>query len=653
MPRTILVAPAGRAVGLTTSTLGLIRAFDRQGGRVAFAKPIGTRSDDRSVALVALGSPLRPPSPIARAEVNDLLAAGDEQTLLERVVALCAQAAEGADVLVVEGMIPEDGMAYAMRVNQLMCKALDAELLLVGAPGEQAPHEVADALAIASRGFGELGEGRKVGCIVNRVPAGDDEGTWAAALRAEKLVPVAIVEARDDLAALRVKDLVAGIGARVLHAGDMHRRRFRDVRLCAMTVPNSVKVFAPDRLLITPADRDDIIMAVALAAMGGMRIAGLVLTGGVEPNERLMQLCAPAFATGLPVLSVDDGSYQTATRVDRLERQIPTDDPERVELAMNVVADRIDAAWLQSVVSARRTPRLSPPAFRQRLVEDARSAKKRIVLPEGTEPRTIAAAAIATSRRIAQCVLLGPPDEIRQAAEKQGVTLPSSIELIDPSTLAPRYLDGLVERRKARGMTKERAEIELQDSVMVGTMMMALGEADGLVSGAVHTTAHTIRPALQLISTCPGATSSRACSSCACRSRCSCSATAPSCRTRARRSSRTSRCRAPTRPPPSASRRASRCSRTRPGPRAPARTSRRCSRRRSSRRRAAPICSSTAPSSTTPPSCRTSPARRRRSRPSRARPRSSSSRTSTRATSPTRRCSGARASWRWDRCSRG
>ena len=120
MPRTILVAPAGRAVGLTTSTLGLIRAFDRQGGRVAFAKPIGTRSDDRSVALVALGSPLRPPSPIARAEVNDLLAAGDEQTLLERVVALCAQAAEGADVLVVEGMIPEDGMAYAMRVNQLM-----------------------------------------------------------------------------------------------------------------------------------------------------------------------------------------------------------------------------------------------------------------------------------------------------------------------------------------------------------------------------------------------------------------------------------------------------------------------------------------------------------------------------------------------------
>ena len=504
MPRTILVAPAGRAVGLTTSTLGLIRAFDRQGGRVAFAKPIGTRSDDRSVALVALGSPLRPPSPIARAEVNDLLAAGDEQTLLERVVALCAQAAEGADVLVVEGMIPEDGMAYAMRVNQLMCKALDAELLLVGAPGEQAPHEVADALAIASRGFGELGEGRKVGCIVNRVPAGDDEGTWAAALRAEKLVPVAIVEARDDLAALRVKDLVAGIGARVLHAGDMHRRRFRDVRLCAMTVPNSVKVFAPDRLLITPADRDDIIMAVALAAMGGMRIAGLVLTGGVEPNERLMQLCAPAFATGLPVLSVDDGSYQTATRVDRLERQIPTDDPERVELAMNVVADRIDAAWLQSVVSARRTPRLSPPAFRQRLVEDARAAKKRIVLPEGTEPRTIAAAAIATSRRIAQCVLLGPPDEIRQAAEKQGVTLPSSIELIDPSTLAPRYLDGLVERRKARGMTKERAEIELQDSVMVGTMMMALGEADGLVSGAVHTTAHTIRPALQLIKTVPG-----------------------------------------------------------------------------------------------------------------------------------------------------
>jgi phosphate acetyltransferase len=506
MTRRLFVAPAGRSVGLTTAALGLVRALDRQGVRVAFAKPISTRSADRSIALVKLGSHLLPPDPLPRKLVEDLLSSGDDQTLLENVVALCNRAAEGADVLVVEGLVPEGGAGYSMRVNTLMSRALDAELVLVGAPIDQTPAELADAMSIAARGFGEPGEARQVSCMVNFLPVDSDDGlaSWAAAVTAEKLTPVAMVPSRDDLSALRVKDLALAIRARVLHPGDMHLRRFRDVRLCAMTVPNSVKVFAPDRLLITPGDRDDIIMAVALAVMGGMRIAGLVLTGGVVPNERVMQLCAPAFAMGLPVLEVDDGSFQTATLVAHVDRQIPIDDKERVELAMNVVADRIDPEWLRSVVASRRAQRLSPPAFRQRLVEEARAANKRIVLPEGTEPRTITAASIAQERGIARCVLLGAPDAVQEQARKLGVKLPSSIEIIDPLTIAGRYVDPLIEKRKARGMTRERAEVELQDSIMVGTMMMVQGEADGLVSGAVHTTAHTIRPALQLIKTVPG-----------------------------------------------------------------------------------------------------------------------------------------------------
>jgi phosphate acetyltransferase len=128
----------------------------------------------------------------------------------------------------------------------------------------------------------------------------------------------------------------------------------------------------------------------------------------------------------------------------------------------------------------------------------------RIVLPEGTEPRTIAAAAIVQARGMARCVLLGNPDEVRASASKQGVTLPDSLEILDPVAVAPRYVEPLVERRKAKGMTPVAAAAELADSIMVGTMMMALDEVDGLVSGAVHTTAHTIRPALQLIKTAPG-----------------------------------------------------------------------------------------------------------------------------------------------------
>jgi phosphate acetyltransferase len=184
--------------------------------------------------------------------------------------------------------------------------------------------------------------------------------------------------------------------------------------------------------------------------------------------------------------------------------EIPGDDRERVERTMNFVADRLDADWIKEFSGVARVVRLSPPAFRYRLIEAARSDVKRIVLPEGAEPRTVAAASIVESRGIAHCVLLGDPAEIREVAARQGVTLPAGIELVDAVQAAPRYVAPLVERRKAKGMTPELAAGELADTIMVGTMMMALGEADGLVSGAIHTTAHTIRPALQIVKTAPG-----------------------------------------------------------------------------------------------------------------------------------------------------
>jgi phosphate acetyltransferase len=528
MAHVLLLAPAGRQVGLTTACLGLVRALDRQGVRVAFAKPIAARGEDRVSTLVKLGSSVTPPHAISRAEADELLAAGDDQTLMEKVVALCSRASEGADVLVVAGMWPEPGMVHSSRVNALMLRALDAELVLVGSPRGETPAELANAMAIAARGLGGLAEGGTVSCFLNRVTrnagaarigesrpiwleAGEDAEldpqdveAYRAALEAEKLKPIAVVPSRGDLAAPRVKDLAEVLGARVLRAGDMDRRRIRNVALCAMAVPGSIKTFQPGTLVITPGDRADILVAASLAVLNGVPLAGVLLTGGVEPEPHVFAMCDSALKAGLPVLAVNDGSYAAATAVASMNLQIPPDDSVRVERVMTAVADRIELGWLRSVAGTTRVPRLSPPAFRHRLVEAARAANKRIVLPEGNEPRTIAAASIVQDREIARCVLLGNPDEIHEVARKQGITLSPKIEIIDSAKIASRYVAPLVERRKAKGMTPEQAAHELSDTIMVGTMMMALDEADGLVSGAVHTTAHTIRPALQLIKTVPG-----------------------------------------------------------------------------------------------------------------------------------------------------
>ncbi|MDO5074220.1 MAG: phosphate acetyltransferase [Neisseria animaloris] len=153
----------------------------------------------------------------------------------------------------------------------------------------------------------------------------------------------------------------------------------------------------------------------------------------------------------------------------------------------------------------KKTGRMSPAQFRVNMMESARKANKRIVLPEGAEPRTVQAAAICHEKGLARCVLLAPRAEVEAVAKERHITLPDSLEIIDPATLIDQYVEPMCELRKSKGLTPEQAREQLQDTVVLGTMMMAQDHVDGLVSGAVHTTANTIRPALQLIKTAPGA----------------------------------------------------------------------------------------------------------------------------------------------------
>ncbi|MGK2856007.1 MAG: phosphate acetyltransferase [Thermoanaerobaculia bacterium] len=533
MRTTVIVAPAGRGVGITTACLGIVRALDREGIRVGFAKPVANREPDHTIPLLSLGAHFAIPPAVPRGEAEALLAAGDDQTLMERVVAIADKAGEDVDVLIIQGMHPEMGMVHSARVNALMLKALDADLVLVAAPADQTAAEIAETIAIAARGYGAFSDGRAVGAILNRVcekkgePGeleADSFGPGSAgctgcavpglsedckkehreALEAEGLRPIAIIPCNSELMAVRVKDVGAALRAQVLFPGEAQTRRVKDVALCAMSVGNALRGLKPGTLVITPGDRNDILLAAAMTVQSGTPLAGIVLTGGLAPDRRILDLCKKVFEGGLPLLQVQASSYRAATQVASMNPTIPVDDADRVERTMSFAADHVDLAWAHSFEKLTRAPRLSPPAFRHRLVETARADIKRIVLPEGAEPRTVAAAAIVAARRIAQCVLLGNPDEIHDVAARQGITLPPSVEIINPLDVAHRYIAPLVERRGAKGMTPDRAEIELQDPIMIGTMMMALNEADGLVSGAIHTTAHTIRPALQIIKTIPG-----------------------------------------------------------------------------------------------------------------------------------------------------
>ena len=165
-------------------------------------------------------------------------------------------------------------------------------------------------------------------------------------------------------------------------------------------------------------------MAACLAALNGTRLAALLLSAGIAPDPQVWELTQAAAATGLPILVADDNSYETATRVRALDPGLPADDLERIDGVVNSIADALDAPWLESLPGPGRSRRLSPAAFRYQIVERARAAGACVVLPEGTEPRTLQAAVACAERGIARSVLLGPPDQVAALARGLGLQLP-------------------------------------------------------------------------------------------------------------------------------------------------------------------------------------------------------------------------------------
>ncbi|HGM5581971.1 TPA: phosphate acetyltransferase [Pseudomonas putida] len=513
--QTFFIAPTDFGVGLTSISLGLVRALERGGLKVGFFKPIaqphpGDTGPERSSELVARTHGIKPPTPLSLAQVERMLGDGQLDELLEEIIRLYQQACVGNDVVVVEGMVPTRHASYAARVNLHLAKSLDAEVILVSAPENEVLSELSGRVELQAQLFGGPRDPKVLGVVLNKVRTDESMADFATRLREHSPLLrgndfrlLGCIPYQADLNAPRTRDVAELLGAQVLNAGDYEQRRMNKIIICARTVANTVPLLKPGTLVVTPGDRDDIILAVSLAAINGVPLAGLLLTSDSKPDPRILELCRGALQAGLPILSVSTGSYDTANQLNSLNREIPVDDRERAEFITDFVASHLDAHWLHQRCGTPREMRLSPAVFRYQLIQRAQQANKRIVLPEGAEPLLVQAAAICQARGIARCVLLAKPEEVEAVARAQGITLPVDLEILDPELIRARYVEPMVELRKSRNLNAPMAEQQLEDPVVIGTMMLALDEVDGLVSGLVHSTANTIRPALQLIKTAP------------------------------------------------------------------------------------------------------------------------------------------------------
>ncbi|AIK89530.1 phosphate acetyltransferase [Glaesserella parasuis] len=532
MSRTIILIPISTGVGLTSVSLGLVHSLEQKGAKVGFLKPIaqpisGEDTLDRSTTIIRLSQSTETGTPFMLSEAETLIAKNQTDVLLEKVVERHQKLTKNSDIVIVEGLIPTRKNSYANSINYEIAQALDAEIVLVAAPAADKPAQLKERIDAAVSLFGGRHNPNLLGVVINKFNAPVDESgrtrpdlteifdsfqhssnnilEMENLFKAGPIKLLACISWKSDLIATRAIDLVKHLGAAIINEGEVHKRRIRSVTFCARSLPHMVDHFKAGSLLVASADRPDVIVAASLAAMNGVEIGALLLTGGYKIDTQIAKLCQQAFETGLPIFRIEGNTWQTALSLQSLSLEVPVDDKERIDAIKQYVSEQFDADFIEGISKgAVRARRLSPAAFRYQLTELAREAKKRIVLPEGDEPRTVKAAALCAERGIAECVLLAPPADVQRVAEAQGVTLGKGITIIDPAEVRENYVARLVELRKNKGMTEVVAREQLLDTVVLGTMMLEANEVDGLVSGAVHTTANTIRPPMQIIKTAPG-----------------------------------------------------------------------------------------------------------------------------------------------------
>jgi phosphate acetyltransferase len=500
--RTYFVAATQPNVGLTSVSLGLLRALQRRGLKVAFVKPITKRTPDAEPSVLfarRICQAENTPDPLPMSLATQRVTSGKTDELLEDIVSLAMSCAEGADVLLVEGIHADPSRAFIPRLSADIARSLQADVVLVASGAD------ADGIAQTNYMIAQVRNARRnvVGIIFNRAAPGFNEAATASQLDG---VPIwGVIENNPALSAPRTIDVARHLGAEVMIEGEISTRRVLDTVLCARSVAEVIPRLKSGALVVSAGDRDDVILATALAASNGIELAGLVLTHHSFISPRIERFGSRAFHhSGLPVLRTDGDSYGTAAAISRLPLAVPQDDLSRMDTVIDSVAEQIDGEAICVGLDRANSTRMSPPAFRYQLMQKARAANKRIVLPEGDEPRTIRAAVICTEKGIARCVLLGQKKVIQSVADSLGIELPAGLEILEPQQIAERYVAPMVALRKSKGLTANQALHALEDTVVLGTMMLAVDEVDGLVSGAVHTTANTVRPALQLIRTAPG-----------------------------------------------------------------------------------------------------------------------------------------------------
>jgi len=510
MARGLYVSASTSSSGKSLVTLGLADMLHRRADRIGFFRPIvegGDAGEDSVVALIRDFFGIDGAHAIAgmtRAEARELIVGGRIEEIYSRSLAAYEQIARDVDVVIVEGTdLTGHDFAVEFDLNARLANHLGCHVVAVVSAAGKTVAEAVDAVDVAREAFHEE-KVSLLSVIVNRARTEDAEDIREAVRPGLHRRKVYVLPELEEIVRPTVGEVSKALGARLIAGLPDLDRDVRHVIVAAMNVGYLLERYRDGALVITPADRSDVMVtAVATSRTPGFpSTAAMLLTGPRPVEDSVLPLLAEA---PFPVFAVEDDTYTSAHRVWDVSGALKAGQPRKTAAALGSWYREVDEDELLERIRLPAPETMTPLRFLHQLIERARADRKRIVLPEGEDLRILRAAEIIRRRDVCDLVLLGRASEVRELAARHGVDL-AGIDVVDPerSDLLEPFAAEYAKLRAHKGITADQARERMLERSYFGTMMVHLGHVDGMVSGAAHTTANTIRPSLEFIKTKPG-----------------------------------------------------------------------------------------------------------------------------------------------------
>jgi len=517
MLKTVFITSTEAHSGKSIISIGLVNMLLGKAQKIGYYKPIidqnqpQHRDDHIDTILTHFDLPIAYEDTYAFTwqEAMTKIDTESQGEMIDTIIRKFKRLDEQYDFTVVEGTDYQgEGAVFEFDLNAQIAKNLGSPVIIVISGEEKTDEQVINAALSAIHNF-TAREIQVLAVVANKISS---ESIKAVKNLLTKQLPtdvlLAIIEEDKRLKSPTMKEINEQLHGKVLFGEESLTNQVDNFVTGAMQVPNFLNYLKENVLIITPGDRGDIIISALQANMSASypKIAGIVLTAGYIPEKPIMKLIK-GLPTAVPILAVQTGTFETSNVVGAIRSRISSDNTRKIRLAIDTFDRSINLPELEKSLISLKPSGITPRMFQYQLTQWARRLKKHIVLAEGNDERILKAAARLLSQDIVDITLLGDAAEINKLIGQLDIRQElAKVRIVNPAK-DERYIDyvnTLYELRKNKNVTLEMARDLMTDVSYFGTMMVYKGHADGMVSGAVNTTLHTIRPALQFIKTKPG-----------------------------------------------------------------------------------------------------------------------------------------------------